>query len=112
MDFCKSIIDSINKVKDIEPSIEATFNTITEKKAKKIVETGFRRISLGIQTRNSSFLKKSNRAKLEDSSIIEKCKMLKNVGIEKINIDLMYGLEGQTFDDIKETLKLIEMINP
>lgn len=112
MDFCKSIIDSISKVKDMEPSIEATFNTITEKKAKKIFKAGFRRISLGIQTRNSSFLKKSNRADLEDSSIIEKCKMLKDVGIEKINIDLMYGLEKQTYDDIKETLKLIEMINP
>ena len=34
----------------------------------------------------------------------KKCKLIKNAGIQKINIDFMYGLEGQNLKDLDNSI--------
>ena len=111
MNICKKIINDLELVEDFEPSIEGTFETIDENKLRKIYNVGFRRISLGIQTMNLDILKKNNRENLGIDDILQKCKLIKKVGIEKINIDFMYGLEGQTLKDLDDAISLVKSMN-
>ena len=111
MEICKKIITKLKTVEDFEPSIEGTFETIDEFKLKEIYEAGFRRISLGIQTMNLAILKKNNRKNLGINDILEKCKLIKNAGIQKINIDFMYGLEGQNLKDLDDAIELVKNMN-
>ena len=111
MSFCKNLINNLELVNDFEPSIEGTFETINENKLKEIYNAGFKRISLGIQTMNLDILKKNNRENLSIDQILQKCKLIKKAGIEKINIDFMYGLEGQTQNDLEEALSLVKNMN-
>ena len=111
MRICKKIINDSELVEDFEPSIEGTFETIDENKLRKIYNAGFRRISLGIQTMNLDILKKNNRENLGIDDILQKCKLIKKVGIEKINIDFMYGLEGQTLKDLDDAISLVKSMD-
>ena len=47
---------------DFEPSIEGTFLTINSEKLKAIVQAGFRRLSLGIQTSATTVLDAQGRS--------------------------------------------------
>ena len=58
-------INSLSRVSDYESSIEGTFNTITEEKIKLIKNSGFSRISLGIQTTNTKVLFDNNRPSIK-----------------------------------------------
>ena len=111
MQICKSLIHKLELVEDFEPSIEGTFETIDDNKLKEIYNAGFKRISLGIQTMNLNLLEKNNRQNLETEDLIQKCNLIKNHGIKKINIDFMYGLEGQTLKDLDDAIVLVKKIN-
>lgn len=111
MNTCKNIINSLELVEDFEPSIEGTFETIDENKLREIYNAGFKRISLGIQTMNLDILKKNNRENLGINDIIKKCRLIKKVGIRKINIDFMYGLEGQTLKDLDDAISLVKSMD-
>lgn len=110
MDLSKTI-NKLPHVKDYEPSIEATFNTIDEEKIRLIKESGFKRISLGIQTINTKILLENNRDIINIDRIKEIVNLIQNYNL-KVNLDLMYGLPNQTNEDIKNVIKIIEIINP
>ncbi len=81
---------------DFEPSIEATFHTLTPERIRMIADAGFRRVSLGVQSTGSGILGGTGRdpalqtlrrmAKVIDA--------IRAVGDFKINLDFMYGFEG------------------
>lgn len=112
MNLCKSIMNRIDKCADFEPSIEGTFQTISKEKLKMMVEGGFHRLSLGVQSSNSDVLSNSNR---QISNIQE----MKNVlleahdsGIRKVNLDFMYGLHHQTLQSINDDLQVVSILRP
>ena len=105
-------INSLNKVSDYEPSIEGTFNTITEEKLKLIVDAGFKRISLGIQTTNTKILTSQNRNVVSIDYMENVFKMIRKSGIKKINVDFMYGIKNQAKDDIYNSLECIKKLKP
>jgi oxygen-independent coproporphyrinogen-3 oxidase len=97
---------------DFEPSIEGTFDTINETKAKQMSGVGIRRISFGIQSTCSSVLRKNHRPAVRIDHLAQTMRMLHGYGIEKINLDLMYGLEGQTIDTLAMDIQTIATLNP
>lgn len=109
-----SIIESKikSRVFDYEKNIESSFNTINETKIKQIVDAGFHRISLGVQTVDKSLLKNNKRYNGTIDDIKNKMKMMKNLGIQKINLDFMYGLNNETDESILDTIDLIKILNP
>lgn len=111
MQICKALINKLELVEDFEPSIEGTFETIDDNKLKEIYNAGFKRISLGIQTMNLNILAKNNRQNLEIKDLIQKCNLIKKHGIKKINIDFMYGFEGQTLKDLDDAIALVKKMN-
>ncbi len=112
MEIYSHVIKRCRLVKDFESSIEGTFSTLNELKIKSIKKAGISRISLGIQTSNAKILHKNNRFNGSLDKMLEVVALIKKEGIAKINLDLMYGLQNQTKEDLEETLKDINTLNP
>lgn len=82
---------------DVDISIESTPIDITEKKAKTLLEKGVRRISLGVQTFVEAELKDLGRPS-DPQMLKDAIKLVRDAGFEKVNIDLMHGINGQTME--------------
>ena len=105
-------INNLKKVSDYEPSIEGTFNTIDKSKLRLISEVGFKRISLGIQTTNMKILDSQNRSAVSLEYMKNVFKMIRNSGINKINIDFMYGIKNQSKEDLIQSIEVIKVLKP
>ena len=110
--FLKETMSKTTLAEDFEPSIESTFFTIDEEKIKLISNSGIKRISFGLQTVNKEFLKKNSRPNPTLERMKEVLALCKKNGIEKVNIDLMYGLERQSKNDLKSAIKTISILKP
>ena len=104
--------DWLDMSADFEPSIEATFDTVTEPKAALIARDGIRRVSLGIQSTDSGVLKMNHRTGIDIESMQRTLDMLHGNGIRKVNLDMMYGLKGQTAEMLRKDLQTIRCLNP
>ena len=111
IDIYLKTVSSVQIAPDFEPSIEGTFQTLTENKLRIISNAGIKRLSLGIQSTNSKVLFENQRTG-ETAGMIEKwIKTAKSVGIQKINLDLMYGLKGQTSKTIETDIATLAPLN-
>ena len=97
---------------DFEPSIEATFNTLSASKLERIVKSGICRLSLGVQSTSDEVLCKHHRKNTTSSDMHSWMKEAWNLGIGKINVDLMYGLRGQNERTISIDLETIAELRP
>ena len=96
---------------DIEITIELNPGTVDEEKIKKYKEIGINRLSIGLQSTNNKLLKEIGRIHtFEDFK--KTYNLVKKVGFENINVDLMIGLPNQTISDVKESLNEIIKLNP
>ena len=72
---------------------------------------GVHRISVGIQTSNSTLLSSVNRSNQEDH-ITQAIINLRNIGFKRISVDLIFGLPGQSFEQWKLDLQRVVELNP
>lgn len=106
------IVDLLNILPNAEEiTIEMNPCTVTEEKLIDYKNAGINRISMGLQTTNDSILKEIGRVHtFEDFRKAHE--LVKKVGFENINVDLMFGLPKQTLKDVEESLKYLLSINP
>lgn len=109
--YCK-VTGQINQTPDYEPSIEGTFETLSYHKAKLIADSGVHRLSLGVQSSSKSVLAPLNRRTELIESMRQAIDLAHNAGIRKINLDLMYGLPGQSLESINDDIRLIGYLRP
>lgn len=94
---------------DYEFTVEANVENLTEAKLRIMKSCGVNRLSIGVQSTSNELLKEIGRNHtFEDAvKIISKAKEL---GFDNINIDLIYGFEGETIEqlhkDLEEFIKL------
>lgn len=88
---------------DAEISMEANPGTLTSEKLAAYREAGINRLSIGVQAMNDRLLQNIGRIHTTEEAI-EAVYMAKNAGFKNINIDLMYGLPGQSIGDFTDTL--------
>lgn len=100
------------KINDYEKSIEISFSTINDNKIDLIKNANFNRISVGMQSINKKLLDDNNRYYSQIEDILKIKEMIQNKNIEKLNIDLMYGLTNQNDDMLESTIEAIKIINP
>ncbi|BHH85453.1 coproporphyrinogen III oxidase [Desulforhopalus sp. 52FAK] len=94
-----------------EISVEANPGTVDALYLEKLLTAGVTRLSLGVQSFIESELTMIGR--LHDrSQAIEVCTMAQKVGFTNINIDLMYGLPGQTTKSWRESLQQAFSLSP
>ena len=97
---------------DFEPSVEATFDTLSEKKLAELVGVGIKRLSLGVQSSSHSIAASHHRLGGDEKQMAEWLTLARQAGVEKVNLDFMYGLEGQDEASIAQDLALIDQLHP
>ncbi len=89
--------------KEIEMTFESNPNEISKEKLQILKDGGVNRISFGAQTFDEGLLKKIGRTH-SPNEIEEAIQTAKEVGIDNINLDLMYALPGQTMEQFVDSL--------
>lgn len=107
-DLFRFLMDELSKnfdiLSDAEISLEANPGTVTLEYLKSLIEEGFNRISFGLQTSNPTHLALMGRIHDHYQSI-QAIHWAKQAGFTNINLDLIYGLPGQSLDEWKKTLE-------
>jgi len=95
----------------IEWTIEANPGSVSARKAALLKKFGVNRISLGVQSWDEELLKllgrEHNAPQAEDSF-----RILRDAGFGNVNVDLMFGLPGQTDDQWRATLERTIALQP
>ncbi|BFK81894.1 radical SAM family heme chaperone HemW [Clostridium baratii] len=108
------LLKELNKLSfldDAEKTIECNPGTLSDEKIKIIKENNMNRISMGLQTTKNNLLKNIGRIHTIEE-FKANYKRVRELGIENINIDIMFGLPNQSLEDYKETLEDIVKLNP
>ena len=109
----KRILEAIRQFvefdKSIEISIESTPLDINREYANELKKMGVNRISVGIQSFNDDELKYIFRNYTSERAI-QILEEISAMQFDNINVDLIYGLPGQTFDSWQRNLQLASQI--
>ena len=98
------IINIFKFDKNVEFTFECNICDINENLLSILKENKVNRISIGVQTFNSKFIKYLNRKHTKEE-VLNKMSLIKNY-FQNINIDLMYAIKEETLEDLKEDLNL------
>lgn len=93
-----------------EMSIEANPGTVDQQKLMVLQSGGINRISFGVQTFSDSLLSSIGRIH-SAAQAIEAVNMAKQAGFSNINLDLMYGLPGQSVEEFKDSILQAAALN-
>ena len=102
----KYLLDIVKKLRlnnSYEYTIEANVETLDLDKIKLLKEYGINRVSIGVESiveKNIKFLDRHH----TKEDVVRAIDLLKQEGINNINIDLIYALPHQTIDDLKVDL--------
>ena len=111
----KRIMLTIRKSFSLSENTEITFEanpgTLTEEKAVAYKELGFNRVSLGLQSIHEKEMKKLGRIH-NYQDFISSFNLLRRVGFDNINVDLMYGIPYQSKESFEETLNAVIELSP
>ncbi len=86
-------------------------DTITKEKLVAIKNGGATRISINPQTMNDEVLNTIGR-KHTTRQTLQAFEMARSVGFDNINMDLIAGLPGDTFESFKNTVESVIALNP
>lgn len=86
-----------------EWTIECNPATVSLDKASLWREHGVNRISMGVQSLDENLLDRLGRVHSRDM-VFRSFELLRKAGFENLNIDLMFGIPGQTLDVWRSTL--------
>jgi len=95
----------------IEWTMEANPGSVSARKARVLKQFGVNRISLGVQSWDDGLLKllgREHNAQQAEQSF----RILRDAGFTNLNIDLMFGLPGQTVDQWRTTLQKTMALEP
>ncbi|MGM9998893.1 MAG: radical SAM family heme chaperone HemW [Candidatus Bruticola sp.] len=103
--------NSFGLAEDAEITSEANPATLTLDKLQKMRCCGINRLSLGVQSLNENLLHKLGR--IHSVSDVENClSWARQAGFRNINLDLIYGLPGQSVSVWQDTVERILSFNP
>jgi oxygen-independent coproporphyrinogen-3 oxidase len=101
----KKLLDkSLNIAPDAEITAEVNPISFTMEKAQAYYDGGINRISFGLQSFNDRILKVLGRPhRVSDSQEI--IKIIQKVGWKNYSLDIIYGVHGQTLEELREDLE-------
>ena len=96
--------------KRAEISIETNPGTLTKEKLEGYKAIGINRLSIGLQAWQDPILKSLGR--IHTSKEFEQnLTMAKEIGFDNINVDLIFGIPGQTLEDWCQTLEKVTALS-
>jgi oxygen-independent coproporphyrinogen-3 oxidase len=111
LDLFRTAMDLVPSSRLIEATIEAAPGSITLEKARAWRECGMNRVSLGVQSFVTEEARRTGR-KHTAQTVAQDIAMLAAEGITNINVDLIAGLPGQTFDSWQHSLDWLARLEP
>lgn len=96
---------------DIEVSFEMHPESVTDDRLAVLFEHGVNRLNIGIESFNDAILAKENR-RHTSADAIAAFHRAKAGGFKNINLDLIYGLNGQTVPLWEESLDHVAKLQP
>src|SRR5213080_4310033 len=94
-----------------EWTMEANPGSVSARKAAVLKKFGVNRISLGVQSWDDELLKLLGREHNAQQAE-ESFRILRDAGLTNVNVDLMFGLPGQTVDQWRATLERTIALGP
>ncbi len=110
-DVLNFIRDNVKIQEEAEITIETNPGTLDLNKLTQYKECGINRISLGLQAMQNEHLKSLGRIHTKEE-FLKNYELVKSVGFDNINIDLMFGILNQTLDHWIETLNEVISLKP
>ena len=113
VDELKKLFDIVGVFKlspDVEFTIECNVETLTEEKIELFCKNGVNRISLGVQSmlpKNITFLGRHHVKENVEKTV----KLLREYGLNNINLDLIYALPKQAIKDLQYDLDEYTKLN-
>ena len=114
----KYIVNTLQTIKKVfrissnaELTIEINPGTITKQKLVDYKNAGVNRISIGLQSTNDRILKLIGRIHNYEQ-FINTYNLVKEVGYNNINVDLMLGIPTQTEDELIDSVRKVIKLNP
>jgi putative oxygen-independent coproporphyrinogen III oxidase len=98
-------------IPDAELSIEAHPATVSEQDLAQLARTGFNRISLGAESMDDREFAPIGRPGASQDTI-RAVTMARAAGFTNINLDLMYGLPGQTLESWQWSIDRVVRLDP
>ena len=99
------------KIENPEITMEANPGTVDEAYLAAVAEAGVNRISFGVQSAVASELALLEREH-DFATVIEAVAMARRVGLSNFNLDLIYGLPGQTLATWRQSIEAVLALEP
>ncbi len=110
-----SLVDRLRENINWDQAEEVTFEcepgTLQEKKVQTLKELGVTRISLGIENYNDKLLEDNGRAHLS-KQVYQAWDWIQNTEFHNVNIDLIAGMVGETWDNWKYNIEEVKKMSP
>lgn len=107
----ETVKDHFNITTDAEITVECNPGTLTAGKAEKLVQAGFNRLSMGLQSADDRELQLLGRIH-NFAQFLESYDLARKAGFQNINVDLMSALPGQTLKSWQDTLQKVTALRP
>lgn len=107
----EKLLKKLSKFNAIEFSVESNPGTLDIEKLKLMKNYGVNRLSIGLQAWQNRLLKKLGRIHTIEDFLLSYDNAVK-CGYNNINIDIMFGLPDQTFEDWSETVQRVIELKP
>ena len=107
----ETVKEHFNITTDAEITVECNPGTLTAGKAEKLVQAGFNRLSMGLQSADDRELQLLGRIH-NFAQFLESYDLARKAGFQNINVDLMSALPGQTQKSWQDTLQKVTALRP
>ena len=107
----ETVKEHFNIATDAEITVECNPGTLTAGKGEKLVQAGFNRLSMGLQSADDRELQLLGRIH-NFAQFLESYDLARKVGFRNINVDLMSALPGQTLKSWQDTLQKVTALRP
>ncbi|MGB8953916.1 MAG: radical SAM family heme chaperone HemW [Tumebacillaceae bacterium] len=94
-----------------EISVESNPGTVDLEKLQVLREGGVNRLSFGVQSFNNDLLVKLGRLHDRDA-VYKSWELARKAGFQSINLDLMFGLPGQSVETLQRSLEELLKLGP
>ena len=109
--LCRTIFQAFNVNSDAEVTLESNPGDYSQRELSRYLEAGINRLSIGVQSLDAALLKSLSR-RHSSKTAIGAYKSAREAGFCNINLDLMFGLSGQTVKQWHSTLQQTIELKP
>lgn len=106
-----TLVTPIPNGEGAEITLEANPGTLSRETLQALRQLGINRLSLGVQSANPDELRLLEREH-DFGDVLRAVSWARAAGFENINLDLIYGLPGQTLESWQRTLRWVLRLHP